>query len=187
MHQQPIQSATIEQVSVEYRNLDPLGFPGYRVGDDGSVWTKFKRGSRPLRMTENWWPLKLQRLKSGYVHVGLAGGNTKTIHRLVLEAFVGQCPSGMECRHLDGNPANNRLSNLCWATHQENETDKVRHGTLVVGAKHVNSRLTSDLVRQARTEYLKGGVSYATIALRLGVSERAVRAAVVRETWRHVD
>ena len=36
------------------------------------------------------------------------------IHRLVLEAFVGECPEGMKAKHLDGDPANNRLSNLKW-------------------------------------------------------------------------
>jgi hypothetical protein len=54
---------------------------------------------------------------------------TCTVHRLVLEAFVGPRPRGMECRHLDGDPANNHLGNLVWGTKIENETDKVRHGT----------------------------------------------------------
>jgi hypothetical protein len=51
------------------------------------------------------------------------------VHRLVLAAFVGPCPEGMEVRHLDGNPANTRLANLRYGTHSENELDKVRHGT----------------------------------------------------------
>ena len=54
---------------------------------------------------------------------------TCKIHRLVLEAFAGPRQAGMECRHLDGNPLNNRLENLCWGTKLENEADKVRHGT----------------------------------------------------------
>ena len=35
----------------------------------------------------------------------------------------------MLCRHLDGNPHNNRLDNIVWGTVVENEADKVRHGT----------------------------------------------------------
>jgi hypothetical protein len=54
---------------------------------------------------------------------------TTQVHRLVLAAFVGPCPDGMECRHLDGNPANNRIENLCWGTRAENNADRVRHGT----------------------------------------------------------
>jgi len=51
------------------------------------------------------------------------------IHRLVLETFIGPCPSGMECRHLDGNSKNNSLDNLRWGTKLENENDKKLHGT----------------------------------------------------------
>ena len=42
------------------------------------------------------------------------------VHRLVLEAFVGPCPDGMECFHDNDVAWDNRLSNLKWATHQEN-------------------------------------------------------------------
>jgi len=54
---------------------------------------------------------------------------TCTVHRLVLEAFVSPRPEGKECRHLDGNPANNKLENLTWGTKLENEADKFLHGT----------------------------------------------------------
>ena len=54
----------------------------------------------------------------------------RLVHRLVLEAFVGPCPTGMEsCHFPDRNPANNKLDNLRWATHAENENDKIVHGT----------------------------------------------------------
>lgn len=36
----------------------------------------------------------------------------------------------MECRHLNGNPVDNRLENLCWGTHSENEYDKHRGRTV---------------------------------------------------------
>jgi hypothetical protein len=53
------------------------------------------------------------------------------VHRLVLEAFVGPCPIGMQCRHFpDPNPANCNLKNLQWGTPMENTEDKRVHGTL---------------------------------------------------------
>ena len=55
--------------------------------------------------------------KNGYLRARLARKGKQSIffiHRLVLEAFVGECPEGMKTRHLDGDPANNRLSNLKW-------------------------------------------------------------------------
>ena len=45
-----------------------------------------------------------------------------------MEAFAGPCPGGLEIRHLDGDAANNRLSNLAYGTSSENGYDITRHG-----------------------------------------------------------
>jgi HNH endonuclease/NUMOD4 motif len=50
------------------------------------------------------------------------------VHRLIAETFHGNCPSGCEVRHLDGNHHNNRAENLCYGTRKENCADKARHG-----------------------------------------------------------
>ena len=50
------------------------------------------------------------------------------VHRLVLTAFVGSCPQGMETCHNDGNANNNHVSNLRWDTHISNCKDRKRHG-----------------------------------------------------------
>jgi hypothetical protein len=41
------------------------------------------------------------------------------VHRLVMLAFVGDCPKGKTVHHIDSNPRNNRLENLVYATHKE--------------------------------------------------------------------
>lgn len=51
------------------------------------------------------------------------------VHRLVLEAFTGPCPKGMESSHLDGDPSNNRSENLIWETHIDNNNRRKEHGT----------------------------------------------------------
>lgn len=50
------------------------------------------------------------------------------VHRLVLEAFVGPCPTGMQACHWDDDPSNNHLSNLRWDTPSNNMHDRVRNG-----------------------------------------------------------
>lgn len=53
------------------------------------------------------------------------------IHRVVLEAFVGPCPAGMEsCHFPDRDRSNNRLDNLRWDTHLANMNDRRIHGSL---------------------------------------------------------
>lgn len=66
-----------------------------------------------------------------YMYVGLSkDGVSKRcfVHRLVLEAFVGPCPEGMEALHGEGGSEDNRLVNLKWDTRAENNRDLVRQG-----------------------------------------------------------
>lgn len=51
------------------------------------------------------------------------------VHRLILEAFVGPCPGGMETLHRNGVRDDNRVENLTWGTPSENGFDRVRHRT----------------------------------------------------------
>jgi hypothetical protein len=76
--------------------------------------------------------MKTPPTKAGYPVVNLCHDGkqvTVYIHVLVLNTFIGECPLGMECRHLDGNPMNNQLDNLQWGTSKENGEDRVEHGT----------------------------------------------------------
>jgi hypothetical protein len=59
-----------------------------------------------------------------------------TVASLVLAAFRGPRPPGMECCHNDGNSTNDRADNLRWDTPSENSYDRVRHGT------HASARKT---------------------------------------------
>lgn len=70
--------------------------------------------------------------RKGYRWVSLSlRGRTKRVrlHRLVALAFRGEPAPRQEVRHLDGNPGNNRATNLKWGSKSENRLDSVRHGT----------------------------------------------------------
>lgn len=51
------------------------------------------------------------------------------VHKLVLEAFVGPRPAGLEACHNNGDGTDNRLTNLRWDTHKANMADQFEHGT----------------------------------------------------------
>ena len=105
---------------------DVPGYEGrYQVSDDGQVLSLPRKGSRG-RM------LKLAPFAHGYrvVNLSLEGATrTRLVHHLVLLAFIGPRPDSAVTRHLDGNPANNVLSNLDYGTCAENAADMRRHGT----------------------------------------------------------
>jgi hypothetical protein len=115
---------------------DVVGYEGrYQVSDLGRV----KSLARKVWFGNRWCNRKEKILKpqpSGkyrYMVVGLGSGveNHFYIHRLVLEAFIGPCPEGMEACHFpDKDSGNNRLSNLRWDTHQRNMSDREKHGSL---------------------------------------------------------
>lgn len=68
----------------------------------------------------------------GHLAVHLSAGKRRVnrhIHRLVMEAFVGPCPDGMECCHNNGDASDNRLTNLRWDTSASNTADVTAHGT----------------------------------------------------------
>jgi hypothetical protein len=67
---------------------------------------------------------------SGYLSVPLSRDGRKVqiaVHRLVLLAFVGPCPPGLEGCHGDGDKFNNCVSNLRWDTHSANMVDRISH------------------------------------------------------------
>lgn len=74
--------------------------------------------------------LSARQKESGHLNVSLGARNTKKVHRLVLETFVGPCPAGLECLHADGDPTNNRLDNLRWGTRLDNRADMRKHAQL---------------------------------------------------------
>lgn len=180
---------------VEYREI--AGYPDYRVGSDGTVWSSKKAGralSRTIRRDESgWFPMKLSRIRpptslTEYVVVGLfrAGRSKKFfVHRLVLEAFIGPCPSGMEACHRDDCGTNNRLENLRWDTSAANKADMARNGNQRRGVRVWSARLTEDDVRMIRL-LAAGGSAVADLAKSYGVRRWAIREVILRTTWAHV-
>jgi HNH endonuclease len=181
-------SLPIVPVPVEYRDLATIGFPGYRVGSDGSVWSRRRRGPGRGFKTE-WHRLRPGRKADGYLHVHLCPSSRSVwlIHRIVLQAFVGPCPEGMEARHLDGNPANNRLENLRWDTKAENMADRDRHGRTMRGSRNGHATLDEAAVRSIRAEYAAGGTTYQMLGTKYGVTLQAIYLIIRRKNWAHLQ
>jgi HNH endonuclease/NUMOD4 motif-containing protein len=124
----------------------------------------------------------------GYLQVSLNGvGHARNhfVHRLVLEAFVGPCPRGLQARHLNGDCTDNSPSNLAWGTTAENVEDSIRHGTKPRGSAHANAKLTEDDVREIRRRVAMG-TSHSELAKAWHVSKATICSIAARRSWPHV-
>ena len=63
--------------------------------------------------------IKATLMNNGYYAVALHNKKV-SLHRLLAEAFIPNPSHKPEIDHIDGNPRNNSLTNLRWATHREN-------------------------------------------------------------------
>ena len=172
---------------VTIRNSEPRvlyaaipGRPSYAAATNGVIWS---------RKSGVWLPMQGTPGESGHLTVGLWDANrkrTQWVHILVLEAWVGPCPDGMECRHLNGIPDDNRLTNIEWNTRRVNTQDRKRHGNRrVFGEGHHAAIFTDDEVLAIR-ERVGAGEDMRAVAISINKSERAVRKAAHGVTYDHL-
>lgn len=159
-------------------------FPDYQITKDGRVWSKPRMSAQKHKIGGQW--LK-PRNRMGYPAVQLQR-QTCSIHRLVLETFIGPCPDGMECRHLNGIRTDNHLINLCWGTHSENQFDAVQHKTHVDnrGEKHPLSKLKEQDVRMIIYMYRTGLFLQREIAEIYNVLQNTVSRILNQKRWNHL-
>jgi hypothetical protein len=158
--------------------------PGYRVGDDGAVWSQVYPAGPGKRRLGEWRQLKPTPQYRGHMTVYLGRKDQRFVHRLVLEAFVGPCPEGMECRHKDGNPGNNRLDNLAWGTRKENHADSVEHGTAYfLPGMDAPNRVIDETDVRAILGLWREGKAMGVIAGLFNIHETNVHSIVTGRSW----
>jgi HNH endonuclease/NUMOD4 motif-containing protein len=130
-------------------------------------------------------PIKTGTDRKGYKYVYLYGRGKPWrafIHTLVLTAFVGPCPPGMEGCHGDGVPANCDVDNLRWDTKKGNHADKILHGTWLSGAQVPGVKLTESQVLSIRADRR----IQREIAADYGVCRQTVQLIKARKNWKHI-
>lgn len=133
--------------------------------------------------------LRLNPSRGGYLNVNLNNkgkSQTLTVHLLVLKAFAGPRPEGMEGCHGPAGKLDNSMSNLRWDTPEANHADRLLHGTLAVGERHGIAKLTDEKVRSIRKGLL-AGKSLKALAKDFGVGASTIWRIAKGETWRHVE
>jgi NUMOD4 motif/HNH endonuclease len=172
---------TVTESAEQWRPVP--GYEGfYEVSDMGNVRSaKRRRGSKGGQLKPALSGGRSPRLHVVLFHGSFASRKSRLVHQLVLEAFIGPRPPGMEACHGPGGPLDNRLVNLYWATHIQNMADRVRDGT-AWGERYHMTKLTQADVAACRTRYA-AGESQASLAREFGVSQAAISEAVTGRTW----
>ncbi len=135
--------------------------------------------------------------RSGYLEAKLYDGDGASkifsAHSLVMVAFVGPRPKGMEINHRDGERHNNRLPNLEYVTPTANNRDAVeryqhqtrlrhwaKNGEHAPGAKY-SAEIVREIRRRATT-----GISQSSISRSMEIPIATVHQIVSRRSWRHI-
>jgi hypothetical protein len=170
--------------------LDVVRFEGlYLVSNKGRVWSLPRQGTRgglmhPQLGKKGYWMVHLHKHNREYL---------VPVHKMVLEAFAGLRPEGMEACHGEGGKQDNRWpENLSWGTKSKNMgEDRVRDGTDNSGERNGSAKLSAVDVMVLRSLNLVDGdgnrdytKSIASLARQFGVGWTAVYNAINGDTWR---
>jgi hypothetical protein len=165
-----------------------VGYPKYEVSDHGRVRSLVHFDLHGVPRLLSLVPCSKKKGVAKYLMVGLVRNGMKEsrmIHRLVLEHFVGPPPTPKhQGAHNDGNGFNNYWENLRWATQTENEKDKIAHGTVATGVTHGKSVLTEEQVREilSVTKWERGMVN--DFAAKFGVKPGAISKIKTGIRWK---
>jgi hypothetical protein len=152
------------------------------VSSRGRVFKRIKNELREVRRSL---------ATSGYLTVSIRRdgvSRNEYVHRLVLMAFEGKPAKGQVCRHLNGDPLDNRLENLKWGSRAENTADSIRHGThnMAEGARHAMAKLSAGEVRQIRWRVGVLGESQGAVAEEFDIDQSQVSNIMLRKNWSHI-
>ena len=154
----------------ERRNGDPTKgrrSPGERVAFVNDTALSFSSDECLL------WPYFINK-RTGYAQSKL-GGASRLVHRYVCEVANGPAPTaGHQAAHSCGVRACVNPRHLSWKTPLENEADKIRHGTKLVGEAHPRSLLSDD--EETAVFVLRGRLHARKIAEIFGVPASTVYA-----------
>jgi hypothetical protein len=152
-----------------HRSGDPNGIQETERGTP-LVWLKQHIGYRGSECLI--WPFSIK--PDGYAQVRFNGASTNA-HRVMCMLAHGECPLDKnEAAHSCRNPKCVNPMHLRWATWEENNADKIGHGT-------ISRKLSEKDVLEIRL--LSETLSQRKIAARFGVSRNTIVCIQKGKTW----
>jgi hypothetical protein len=161
------------------------GFRGYDASNKGNIRSYRTTGRNSYIASTPQRILKPGQQTVGYETVclrdSLGQPCSKLVHRLVLLAFVGPCPEGLQSCHNDGDRANNRLSNLRYDSGSGNQRDIPRR----IREERSRDRIPDSTVIAIRQDRA-AGISVSAIAEKYQLAKGRIYDLCTRKTYRYL-
>jgi hypothetical protein len=109
------------------------------------------------------------------------------VHCLVARAFIaGRTQLRWSVNHIKGNPQNNRIENLEWATPKEQHDHANATGLHAKGSKVPTAKLTERAVMELVSDLNEGRLTQVELAALYGVTQSQVSAVKSGRSWAHL-
>lgn len=187
-----LESDVDKQIVLDFEAEEWRSIPGF-LGYEASTLGRVRSLDRTIPTTAGYSRMHRGRVlrpakaKIGYPVVNLGHNNVQCVHRLVCLAFHGEAPPGFtDVAHWDGDPGNNRPSNLRWTDRKGNMADMIRHERSNRGIRNPRAILREADVRQIRS-MLNSGATRAAVGSRFGVSTSNIDHIASGRRWAWLD
>lgn len=160
----------------DYIRKEVEGFPWW-ITSEGEVISKKLNKPRKLFVSNCGYPFVTYTSPSGTIN--------RYVHRLVAESFIGDIPEGYCVNHINGDKADNNVSNLEIVTLSENIQHAVRTGLKPskYGEDCSTAKLTKDNFLRLVSDLLRG-LSNTEIGEKFGLHSRYVSLIRHKRRWR---
>lgn len=157
----------------------------YRIDTNGVLWMCHGRPGTKNAIPKQWRKKVVAIDDQGRPHMTFMR-KKYFISRLVAQAFIPNSEQKPVVCHNNGNPADNRVSNLRWGTQKENIADTKLHGTRLYGEKASMVKLNNYQIIEI-CKLQKIGMTQKKIGGLFGVHQSEISRILSGKRWGHLS
>ena len=155
-------------------------FPDYVIYPNGDVYGKLSNKILKPKTNEfGYKALSLKNIEGVY--------KTKKVHRLVVEAYIGNIPHKYEVNHIDGDKANNNVENLEIVTSKENKAHAWRTELYTHKGEGHYAASVSEATIHSICKDMQDGLRNIDIARKFDLHKDYIANIRCGRTWKHIS
>ena len=183
-------STGLDYIGLKYIYLDGKK-TRYIADTDGNIYSTNFNHTKKLKKLKT-------RVYKGYNYIMLPYKGTRKnfrLNRLMALTFLvipehyklkGLTVDDLEVNHIDGNPLNDRISNLEWVTPDENKSHAVKNKLLAYGENNKSSKLSESQVKEICEKLQEGSTSRYKLANIYDVDYSTIDSIFKGKTWKDI-